>query len=828
METKDYIKSDIKLTIGILVSNHKEHIRKVMESIKPLLDRLPSELIVVDTKGEETDGSIDIVREYTDKIYPFVWCNDFSAARNVTLEHARGEWYLFIDDDEWFEDVEDLVAFLSGSECEEYSTGFFNRRDYVPSGGYIQVVASRLIRRKTYTRFVGRVHEQFNEVPEKIKLLDSWLHHAGYLYVDDVAKEAHQKRNVDLLELEFKEKGYTPLICAQMVQELYSVEKTKEEGYQYALKSVKILEEKGMWDNTCFQWLLTSLVRYHAIKDNYADALERVNYIHKNFRYSRMAELVMSGMLMECAYATKKYEAMVTHAKEYLAQWDWLSTHQDVAVKLLDLDFSNYYRLEYCFSMLYLGACAANELEQYETALEFWKRFPWEHPQFEGEKYYGEMNRTLKALKKKRGESEDTEAAVEDVEIEKEISMKKTKYPALIKSDIKLTVGILVSNHKKYIRRVMEGLKPLLEAVPSELVVIDTVGPENSDGSIDIVREYTDKIYRFEWCNDFSAARNFCLSKANGEWFMYQDDDEWFDNVQEFIDFFNGKESDEYHTGFYYTRDYLSDRSYSTGIAGRVIRRTERTAFTGMVHEHFAEVFAPNKEFSCFTHHYGYAYETEEQKAAKQERNVSILKKEIEKCGLTAGGAAQMVQELIAREATLEEGYRYCLDSLKKLPKDEIESTSCGQWLLLAIPRYFSMKGDKEAVIREAEKLLEMYKLSNVAKLCLGAVVALAAVLLENQDMAEKYCTMYLEQWDWRKANPEKALEQTNLDLPLFWNDRYYYNILHIAAATANNKGEYRKAFSFWKRMPLGQEGFDSIRYAAEMNRTLQGLKSLQ
>ena len=70
---KELIKSDIKLTIGILVSNNIKHIRNVLEALKPLLNAVSSELIVVDTKGEETDGSIAVAREYTDKIYPFVW-----------------------------------------------------------------------------------------------------------------------------------------------------------------------------------------------------------------------------------------------------------------------------------------------------------------------------------------------------------------------------------------------------------------------------------------------------------------------------------------------------------------------------------------------------------------------------------------------------------------------------------------------------------------------------------------------------------------------------------------------------------------------------------
>ena len=77
----------------MLVSNHVEYIRQAMEALKPLLDAVPSELIVVDTKGAETDGSIDIVREYTDKIYPFIWCNDFSAARNICMKYDLKNLY---------------------------------------------------------------------------------------------------------------------------------------------------------------------------------------------------------------------------------------------------------------------------------------------------------------------------------------------------------------------------------------------------------------------------------------------------------------------------------------------------------------------------------------------------------------------------------------------------------------------------------------------------------------------------------------------------------------------------------------------------------------
>ena len=57
MKSKYKNKKEKKLlTISLLVSNRKDTIRKCMESIRPILEQLPSELIAIDTVGEKTDG----------------------------------------------------------------------------------------------------------------------------------------------------------------------------------------------------------------------------------------------------------------------------------------------------------------------------------------------------------------------------------------------------------------------------------------------------------------------------------------------------------------------------------------------------------------------------------------------------------------------------------------------------------------------------------------------------------------------------------------------------------------------------------------------------
>ena len=118
------------LSISILVSNRIDTIRKCMESIKPLLTQIPCELIAIDTKGVETDGSIDVVREYTDKIYYFEWCHDFAKARNFGMEKCSGKWFMFMDDDEWFEDVTEIVEFFKTGEYKKYHCANYKIHNY--------------------------------------------------------------------------------------------------------------------------------------------------------------------------------------------------------------------------------------------------------------------------------------------------------------------------------------------------------------------------------------------------------------------------------------------------------------------------------------------------------------------------------------------------------------------------------------------------------------------------------------------------------------------------------------------------------------------------
>ncbi len=188
-----------KLAISILVSGRSETTEKCMESIKPLLEAIDSELILVDTGCDEVLR--EMLQAYTSQIIPFTWCDDFAKARNVGLEQANAEWFMFMDDDEWFEDVTPLINFFQEDVCKDYDQAVYKVRNYSDYAGtcYVDEWVSRIIRVEKDTCFTGKVHEVLGPARGKCAKLDAFVHHYGYVHVDSDVLEKKVKRNAPLL-----------------------------------------------------------------------------------------------------------------------------------------------------------------------------------------------------------------------------------------------------------------------------------------------------------------------------------------------------------------------------------------------------------------------------------------------------------------------------------------------------------------------------------------------------------------------------------------------------------------------------------------------------
>ncbi|MGN1083648.1 MAG: glycosyltransferase family 2 protein, partial [Lachnospiraceae bacterium] len=217
------------LSISMLVSNNRrDTIEKCMESLVPLRKAVPSELIIVDTGC--TDGSVDIAEKYADKVIEFPWCNDFSAARNAGLSECTGEWFLYLDDDEWFEDVTELIAFFLGEEQKYCDALWYLQRNYDDFEGtsYVDTYVGRVVKRTPDTRFCGKIHEWLEPLPKMIKKANAYVHHYGYVYKNEEERKKHLLRNLTLEEAAVKEHPEDIRMCSQLVQEYRAAERYED------------------------------------------------------------------------------------------------------------------------------------------------------------------------------------------------------------------------------------------------------------------------------------------------------------------------------------------------------------------------------------------------------------------------------------------------------------------------------------------------------------------------------------------------------------------------------------------------------------------------
>ena len=111
---------------SVIVPEHNsaEFMRTGLDSIRIQTFKDYELIIVCDSC---TDNTAEIAREYTDKVFE-IEAKRCGFARNKGLEEAKGEWILFMDDDDWFvnELAFETIAENVGKEEEDiFAFGFY-------------------------------------------------------------------------------------------------------------------------------------------------------------------------------------------------------------------------------------------------------------------------------------------------------------------------------------------------------------------------------------------------------------------------------------------------------------------------------------------------------------------------------------------------------------------------------------------------------------------------------------------------------------------------------------------------------------------------------
>ncbi len=325
---------------------------------------------------------------------------------------------------------------------------------------------------------------------------------------------------------------------------------------------------------------------------------------------------------------------------------------------------------------------------------------------------------------------------------------------------IQLTISILVSDRIETLGKCLDSITPLLREIPSELIIVYT---GQSQETRELAERYTSHIIPFTWCNDFARARNAGLQEAEGEWFLYLDDDEWFEDVSEIIDFFKSGDYKSYKSAMYVQRNYndWEGRSYIDANVGRMCQIIPETKFIYPIHENLSPFSEPYRQFHSYVHHYGYVErEDAPDTAPKFERNISLLLKLYEERP-TAQNCTQLVQEYKSID-DYETAIRYCREGLKLAAKEERIHTY-ELWMQVHLPLLLSFSGDKEAALREGEIILARPRTLEVGRAHLSGILAGLCWQLEDYKKGLKYAQRYHKEMAYLKKHPDAALRQNGI-----------------------------------------------------------------
>lgn len=172
-----------------------------------------------------------------------------------------------------------------------------------------------------------------------------------------------------------------------------------------------------------------------------------------------------------------------------------------------------------------------------------------------------------------------------------------------------------------------------VQGAVDEIIVVDT---GSSDRSAEIAQQYGAVVVRFEWCEDFAAARNAGLERASGDWILFLDADEALDRAAR-------EQIRSWTTVSGCDGLFLNIHNYTgTGQQGvtvnpvlRLFRNAPEHRFEGRIHEQIAAAICRRNPEAAFhvtdmvIHHYGYQTAIVERKD-KVNRNVRLLQQAVE------------------------------------------------------------------------------------------------------------------------------------------------------------------------------------------------------
>lgn len=202
----------LRLSCCMIVRDNEGTIRPCLESIRPWVD----EIVVVDTGSQ--DRTPEICAELGARMLHWKWRDDFAAARNVSFDHARGDWLFWMDSDDVIspdcgrrlreladgEHAEDLLGYVMQVHCPGRDAHDVTVVDHV-----------KLVRNRPDLRFEFRIHEQIlpaiRRAGGEVAFTDIFVVHSG-ADQSEAGRRRKRERDFRLLDRELRDRPDHPFV----------------------------------------------------------------------------------------------------------------------------------------------------------------------------------------------------------------------------------------------------------------------------------------------------------------------------------------------------------------------------------------------------------------------------------------------------------------------------------------------------------------------------------------------------------------------------------------------------------------------------------------
>ncbi|UYZ34261.1 glycosyltransferase [Clostridium beijerinckii] len=288
----------MKITLCMIVKNEEDNIKMCLTNAFTIVDNA----VIVDTGS--TDNTKNIIKEFNGniKLIEHKWNDDFSEARNISLDNADGDWILVLDaDEEIFGHKETLINYIRHSKNEAYDIKGVNKVD---DGNANSLFYNRFFRNKGYKYYMP-IHEQLNVDGNQVGTLDDKMAkivHYGYSK-KEFEKKDKINRNLRILISEYNKDTENSFICYH-IGATYASSGDYTSALSYFIQSYEIGLKKGF--GGYYYELLKRIAQCIYILKDYNLCIDFLMQFLKDEKLKEFTDLYY--ILGSCCFELKDYD----------------------------------------------------------------------------------------------------------------------------------------------------------------------------------------------------------------------------------------------------------------------------------------------------------------------------------------------------------------------------------------------------------------------------------------------------------------------------------------------------------------------------------------